>query len=168
VPPPLQGRLTVHLIVAYVGDPAEGERLLQPMRDVAPAIIENVREMPYTEWDTIHQDPAHPIPFAEAGGLLRDLTPEAIQALLSVAGPEAQSPLLMVEVRHLGGALGRSPRRPDSVGARDATYSVFLLGALMPPIAAMVPGALAGGLARMAPFTTGRSFVNLAGGAVLR
>src|SRR5436190_3401949 len=39
VPPPLAGKLTVHLRVVYVGDPAEGARLLAPMRELGAPII---------------------------------------------------------------------------------------------------------------------------------
>jgi hypothetical protein len=49
------------------------------------------------------------------------------------------------------------------VGARDAAYCVFFLGILMPPVAEMVPRALAGAIAAMAPHSIGRSLVNLHG-----
>ena len=55
VPEPLQGKLTVQLVVAHVGDSAEGERLVEPMRRVAPAIIDTVQEMPYSQIDSIHR-----------------------------------------------------------------------------------------------------------------
>src|SRR3954454_11757974 len=35
VPPPLRGRLTVHLRIAYVGEPCWGEKLVAPMRAAA-------------------------------------------------------------------------------------------------------------------------------------
>jgi hypothetical protein len=54
----------------------------------------------------------------------------------------------------------------DAVGLRTDGYVVFLLGALMPPIAELVPGAIAGVRGALAPFATGASFVNLHGPVV--
>jgi FAD/FMN-containing dehydrogenase len=162
VPEPLRGRLTVQLVVAHVGDRAEGEMLLEPMRSVAPSLLDSVRELPYTEVDSVHSDPEHPIPVKESGLLMDDFTPDAVEALVRLAGPEARTPLVMVEIRHLGGAL-RGPSTSDAVGARSAAYSLFFLGVLMPPVAEMVPQALAGAVATMAPHSNGRSFVNMHG-----
>jgi len=48
-----------------------------------------------------------------------DLSPDAVAGIVAMAGPAAHTPLLMVEIRQLGGALGKSPAIPDAVGARD-------------------------------------------------
>jgi FAD/FMN-containing dehydrogenase len=162
VPEPLRGQFTVHLRVAYVGDDAEGERLLAPMREVAPPMIDMVGRMPYVELDRIHMDPEHPVPFEEGGALLRELAPGTIEAILEQAGPEARCPLLLVEVRLLGGALA-GVGRSDAVSGRDAAYSLFAVGALMPPIAEAVPGAIQAVLAAVAPWSTGHTMVNFHG-----
>ena len=161
VPEPLRGQFTVHLRVAYLGEDAEGERLLAPMREVAPPMIDMVGRMPYTELDRIHMDPEHPVPFEEGGVLLRELTPETIEAILEHAGPDTQCPLLLVELRLLGGALSRV--RPDAVGGRDAAYAMFAVGALMPPIADAVLPAVRAIVAAMGPWSTGGSMVNFHG-----
>ena len=161
VPEPLRGQFTVHLRIAYLGDDAEGERLLAPMRAVAPPMIDMVGRMPYAELDRIHMDPEHPVPFEEGGILLRELGPDTIEAILEQAGPDAQCPLLLVEVRLLGGALAGD--RTDAVSGRDAPYSLFAVGALMPPIAEAVPGAIRAVVGAMAPWSTGGTMVNFHG-----
>jgi FAD/FMN-containing dehydrogenase len=161
VPEPLRGQFTVHLRVAYLGEDAEGERLLAPMREVAPPMIDMVGRMPYTELDRIHMDPEHPVPFEEGGVLLRELTPDTIEAILEHAGPEAQCPLLLVELRLMGGALASA--RSDAVGGRDAAYAMFAVGALMPPIADAVLPAVRAIVAAMGPWSTGGSMVNFHG-----
>jgi FAD/FMN-containing dehydrogenase len=160
IPEPLRGRFTVHLRVAYLGDDAEGERLLAPMRDVAPPLIDMVGRMPYSELDRIHMDPEHPMPFEEGGVLLRELGPQTIETILAQAGPDTESPLLLVEVRLLGGALARGGS--DAVGGRDAAYSLFAVGVLMPPIAEAVPPAIQQIVAAMAPWSAG-TMVNFHG-----
>jgi hypothetical protein len=161
VPEPLRNRLTVQLCAAYVGDPREGERLLAPMRSVAPPIVDQLRRMPYTEVDTVHHDPMHPLPVVARCSLLDELTPAAVDDLVATLGPGVETPVLMTEVRHLGGALGRAA--DDAVGARDAAYSLFLLGVPMPGLEQVVPTALADAERRLAPHLNGRTFVNMLG-----
>ena len=163
IPEALRGKFVVHVRFAYVGSTADGERLIAPMREVAPAIIDGVGEMPYIALDSIYQDPERPIPFYERSTLLRDLDETAIEHLLETAGPAANTPVLIVDVRHLGGALGRSPAISNAVGSRDAGCIVTAIGALMPPIADIVPAAVERMIASFAPFSTGRTFVNMHG-----
>ena len=161
VPEPLRGQFTVHLRVGYVGSDADGERLVAPMREVAPPMIDMVGRMPYAELDRIHMDPENPVPFEEGGMVLRELGPDTIAAILEQAGPDAQCPLLLVEMRLMGGALARE--HDDAVGGRDAAYTLFGVGALMPEIAAMVPGAIRSLMAAGAPWSTGGTMVNFHG-----
>lgn len=163
IPAPLRGQFTMHLRICYPGDPAEGERLVEPMRSCAPAVIEMLHELPYQELDLIHQDPDHPVPFTETGGLLAELDRATIDTLVAQAGPQSQCPLLLVEVRHLGAALARQPKLEDAVGAREAAFSLTAVGMLAGPAAGAVQPALAGLSAALAPHTTGRTFVNLHG-----
>jgi FAD/FMN-containing dehydrogenase len=163
IPEPLRGQFVVHLRVALTGDAAEGERLVAPMRAAAPAMIDAVAEMPYTAIDSIHQDPVHPTPAYERSTMLRDLTPQVVQTLLDVAGPGVETPVLMVELRQLGGALAREPEVPNAVGGRDAGFALFVVGVLAPPIAAIVPRAVDATVAAFAAESTGRTFVNMHG-----
>jgi hypothetical protein len=94
-------------------------------------------------------------------GLFEELTPDAVTELLDCVGPGAHSPLLMVELRHLGGALGRDVT--DAVGPRDAAYSLLLLGVPAPQVADLVTHAIASTEQRLAPYLSGRTFVNMHG-----
>ena len=60
------------------------------------------------------------------GSLLREFPSKAADAILRVAGPATDSPLTIVEVRHLGGAFARTPAVPDAVGGREAAFGVWL------------------------------------------
>ncbi|WP_225754975.1 FAD-binding oxidoreductase [Actinotalea sp. Marseille-Q4924] len=147
VPPPLAGRLSVSLRFAWTGTPADGERWLRPMREVATVLLDDVALKPVTALDSIHADPQDPMPGLERGLLLRELTAEAVDALLAVAGPGSGSPQVVVELRHLGGALAREGAHPSAFDHRHAVCSVLTVGIAMDPAVAghaeTVRGALA-------------------------
>lgn len=163
IPEPIRGQTVAHLRVCHVGDSADGERLVGPMRAVAPALLDHLAEMPYTAVDSIHQDPDHPVPFCHRGALLRELTSETIDALLAVAGSDVHVPLMLWELRQMGGALRRGPAAGNAVGGRDAAYSLFTIGLLTPETAEAAPAALDALIAAAAPWSTGQTLVNLHG-----
>ncbi|WP_430331498.1 FAD-binding oxidoreductase [Rhodococcus sp. ACT016] len=165
LPEPLRGRFVVHLRVAYVGPADVGVRLLEPMRAVAPAILDTVGEMPFSAVDAIHQDPVDPMPSCERGALLRELTAETIEALLDVAGPQCDVPLAMVEIRQLGGALDRMPEVPNAAGGRGAAFSLFVIAPLLPELADIAPGLVDAVVASVASSTADGAFVNFLGRA---
>jgi FAD/FMN-containing dehydrogenase len=163
IPEPLRGRFVAQVCIAWPGDPMEGERLVAPMRAVAPPIADMVGEMPCTEIDHVYADPEHPVPAAEASLLLRDLPDDAVATVLELAGPGADTPLLAVALRHMGAALSRPSPVEDAICARDAGFLLETVGILAGPHAAGVPGAAAAVQAAMAPWSTGRTLVNLHG-----
>ncbi len=63
--------------------------------------------------------------------------------MLAAAGPGADVPLIMVELRHLGGALSRLPLNPNSVGGRDAAFALGVVGPLPAPLRDIVPAVAA-------------------------
>ncbi len=74
-------------------------------------------------------DPIGPVPAIIDGWLLRDLPAAAIDALIQTVGPGSGSPLLSVELRHLGGRLadaapGHGALASLEAGFATATYSV--------------------------------------------
>ncbi|QOV41539.1 FAD-binding oxidoreductase [Streptomyces ferrugineus] len=165
IPEPLRGGFWARVAIAWPGDPAEGERLLAPVREAAPVAVDTVEEMPYAALDRIHMEPQDPLPAREACALLRDLTPDAIRTFLAEAGPEVPDhPLLMVEIRHMGGALSRPARQDDAICARDADYILETVGVLAaPPAAQAIEQATASLYTAMSPYGTGHTMVNLHG-----
>jgi hypothetical protein len=163
VPEPLRGRFVARLAVAHTGDAAEAERLLAPMRAVAEPMLDGVEELPYARIDEVYQDPDHPVPAEEGSLLLGGLSAPAIGTLLEQAGPGADPPLLLVALRHLGGALARGAAGDDAICARDAQFLLQTVGIPAGPRAAEVPGAVAAFLSAMEPHSIGRTFVNLHG-----
>ena len=120
VPEPLRGQFVVHLRFAFAGSKEEGDRLLAPMRAVSQVIMDTAGPMSYEQIDLVNLDPPEPIPYQEGGALLAEFDDAAQAALLQVAGPGAQTPLLLVELRPMGGALARPAAGRDAVAGRDA------------------------------------------------
>ncbi|GAB3877915.1 FAD-binding oxidoreductase [Microbispora bryophytorum] len=161
VPEPLRDRLVAHLRITYLGDPAEGERLVAPFRALGEPIIDAVVEMPYSAVAAVHNDPVDPLPLFEHGALLSELPAKAVDEFLRLAGPDAASPLVLAEIRHMGGALARPPAVPNAVGNRDATlYNVFLVAAGGPPDAKALHGYEQTLIDALAPWSTGRRYLN--------
>jgi hypothetical protein len=166
IPEPLRGRFVAHLRVVHLGDAESGERVVAPMRAVAPAIIDLVGEMPYTAIDSVHQDPDHPVPAHERGILLASLDDEVIDQLLALAGPGAQTPVMVIEVRQMGGALSRQPAVPNAMDNRDAAFVLGAIGVLMGPAAGLVPAATDALVASFTRFSTrpgGATLINFHG-----
>lgn len=141
LPEPLRGRSVVMLRFAHNGSEAEGAELLAPMLEAGEVVLSGVGALPYTQADAIHQDPTEPMPVWEKGALLTELTAETVEALLAVAGPGSGSPLTMVELRLMGGALAAEPAVPNAVAGREGAYSVLALGVLAPGLEDAVPAA---------------------------
>ncbi len=128
VPPQLAGRMTIAVRLAWTGDPEEGRRLLDQMRAVAPVVLDDAAEKPYTAVDSVHADPVDPMPVTDPAMLLDELPPVAVERLLELAGPGSGSPQVLVEVRHLGGAYSREGTYPNAFDHRSAGFSVLAVG----------------------------------------
>jgi hypothetical protein len=164
LPPPLRGQTVVHLRFAYAGDDhAHAERLLSPMKIAGTILLGFVGPMRTDEMDAIHMDPVDPLPAWEKGMLLAELTGETVDALLETAGPHLQIPLIMAEIRLLGGALGRTAKVPNAVAGRDGAYSVLVLGPAVPELAEVVPAVGKGVLGALMPWGASGVLTNFLG-----
>jgi FAD/FMN-containing dehydrogenase len=163
VPPPLRGQLTLHLRIAYIGEACYGEKLVAPLRAVATPVVDMVRDMPFTEADSIHMDPTDPQPAWHDGRLLASFPAEAVDALVAAAGPDVDVPLIFAEVRHMGGALGRPAAVPNAVAGRDGAFSLFVLGPAIPGLTEAVAAAGTRVIDALAPWRTAGRLVNFLG-----
>ncbi|WP_433296716.1 FAD-binding oxidoreductase [Pseudonocardia sp. CA-142604] len=132
VPEPLRGAFVVSLRFAYNGTAEDGERMIAPLRAVAPTVLDTVRDMPYTEVASIHNEPTDPVPYYERGVMLREFPAEAQDKLIELVGPDSDATLAVAELRALGGAWDREPAVPNAVATRGLPYS--LLGVAVGPL----------------------------------
>jgi len=162
VPPPLAGRFTVAVRYVAVGDLAEGQRLLEPMRAVATPVLDAINVLPYAAIGAVHADPPTPMPVYENHALLGELPAEAVESLLAVAGPDTGSLQAIVELRQLGGALARPGAHRSAFCHRDAAFSLTVIGAPVPELVDAVRAHGAAVVNSLETWSTGGQFPNFA------
>jgi FAD/FMN-containing dehydrogenase len=162
LPPFLSGRSVLAVRFAHVGPAADADARLDVLRSGMPApIADTVQDLPYHRIGEVHADPPEPLPLTERGALLAELPPEAIDAFC--AATPAGAPVLLSEVRLLGGALRRTPEVPSAVVGRDAAYAVFA-ATLAPPVGPPhAEAAVRAVVEALSPWGTGTALLNFAG-----
>ena len=162
LPEPLRGRSLVDVTGAHVGDPAAGEELMRPLREIGGAVWDTWGVQPAAALRQLAMDPEQPVPGVGDHVLLGELTPELADALVRV-GADSGSPLLGLQIRQLGGALGREPDGAGALGSLDGEHVVFGVGAVFDEAArAAVNEHLDLMISELAPYSTGRRFLNFA------
>jgi hypothetical protein len=81
-----------------------------------------------------------------------------------MAGPDSQSPLAVVELRHLGGAISRPGPHDSAVCGREARFHLNCLGLAVPEVADVVQARLTDLLTALTPWSTGGTLPNFGGG----
>lgn len=163
LPPELRGTAPVILRFGLFGDEGEGDRLLEPFR-LLPAVSDTAGTMDYLGIDAVHNDPADPSPSMERGMLLTELDDAAAAELLRQIGPGSGTPLVMLELRVLGGALSEEPPFPDTVSGRSAGFHLFVLGVPGLPAPDQAEAALVRLAVAFEPYAAG-SLINFHGPA---
>jgi FAD/FMN-containing dehydrogenase len=132
VPEPLRGTFRVCLRIAYTGTSEDGERMIAPLRAVAPAVLDTVADMPYSAVASIHNEPTEPLPYYERSITLREFPTQAQDKLVELVGLDSETSLSVAELRALGGAWDREPAVPNAVATRGLPY--VLLGVAVGPL----------------------------------
>ncbi len=160
VPEHLRGRAFTVVEVVFLGDAEEGGRLLEPLLALRPE-METLATIPPVELLRLHMDPEQPVPAIGGGRLLRQLPPEAIDALLAVAGPGTDSPLLTVDVRHVGGAARRPADGAGALATLDGDFLTFAVGIPMTPELGVAVGSRLAALDHaVEPWASATSYLN--------
>ncbi|MER5310203.1 FAD-binding oxidoreductase [Streptomyces sp. NPDC002773] len=155
VPEPYRGRSFVLVHVVHAGDEEEGARLVEPLRALAPE-TDTCATRPYARLTEIHHDPKHPVSMHFRSALLSELDDTAVGTLVSFIDPATpEGPFQGLELRHLGGAVSRPPRRPHAAGARDAAFHLWMRMPAPAEEADTVRRAADEVLARLRPWDTG-------------
>jgi hypothetical protein len=127
VPDPFRGSSFTIVFGAFLGGEGEGRALLRPLRDLEPA-IDTFAVAPPAALGDLAMDPEDPLPVVSATALLSDLPSAGVDELVAAAGPGSGSPLAMVELRQLGGALGRPSADSGARATLPGRFAMFALG----------------------------------------
>ncbi len=153
VPEPFRGRSFVIVMGAFLGPEARGRALLEPLRRLGPT-MDTFAMQPLSALANLAMDPESPLPYRTTTALLDELTPSAIETIAGLAAPD--SALTMIQLRHGGGALGRSPEGAGARATLPGEVVMFGLGLVPDPDLEPVVGEqLATLAAAVAPATVG-------------
>jgi FAD/FMN-containing dehydrogenase len=130
VPDHLRGRSFALVESVFMGNESDGAELLEPLRALEPA-IDSFAMVPPVGISELHMDPPDPVPYTGEGMMLGELDAAAIDGFVKAAGPDSGSPLVSVEIRHLGGAMLRSGDGHGALATFDAPYLTFGVGAVL-------------------------------------
>lgn len=128
VPEPLRGRSFTAIEAIYCGDPADGEELVGPLRELGSVAMDSVAVQPPAGIAELHMDPPEPVPYWGDSILIGELPAAAIDSLLEAVGPGSGSQLLSVELRHCGGALSRTPPGAGALATLPGSFFAFGVG----------------------------------------
>jgi FAD/FMN-containing dehydrogenase len=162
IPEAVRGRQIVVVEAAFLGDADAGAELLAPLRALDPE-IDTFATVPPAALLVLHMDPPEPVPGVGDGGLLDEVPAAGIDALVDAAGPGSGSALLSVELRHLGGAVGRDAPGHGAIGRLDGDFAIFAVGvAPDPAMAEPIRASIARVRDALAPWDRGRRYGNFA------
>jgi hypothetical protein len=133
VPEPLRGKALLVVDAACIGDREAGETTIAPLREIGEPIMDSFGQVPAVALSKVHMDPEQPVPGLGHHRVLRELSDEAIDAFVGAAGPDSGSPLLLAELRQLGGALSRPAENGGALSHLDAAFVTIGIGMAMGP-----------------------------------
>jgi hypothetical protein len=132
VPEPMRGRWWIAIDVTFLGDGDDAEKLLSPLYDVAPPAFGEYGVVPYGQLASIAQEPEDPMPVVDRIRLLNEFGGEAIDTLLDLTldGP---TPVVIVEIRRLGGAFARPRPGDGAAGVIEEPYMLLTIAIMTAP-----------------------------------
>jgi len=162
IPEPLRGKSFVIVEAYHVGDPAQADALLAPLRALAP-VNDTITSVAMPAFSHLHMDPEQPVPGTGGGMMIDQLPGEAIDALVRTAGAGAAFPLVSVEVRHLGGEFARPRPGNGALASLDAQYILFAVSMTpLPQLVAPVTAQVETVKGALAPWAARQMYLNFA------
>lgn len=160
LPKALRGATHVIVRAAFVGDAATGAALLQPWLDWHTPLDNTFRELPFAAIGTIANDPVEPQAAYTTNEMFGALSDDAIDIIVRYATDSA-TPVLVSELRHVGGAIARGDAAAIAVGNRDAQFYFQMVGPTPTPEAhAAVESYIRCCKAELQPYLHGGVYLN--------
>jgi hypothetical protein len=133
IPEPIRGKKWLAVTAVVIGSEEQGRDVIGPLREIGEPAMDTFAQMPATGLTRIAMDPEPPVPGLGHHRVINELPDEAIDAFVEAAGPDSDSPLLLAELRHLGGALARPAENGGALDKLDGEFVMLGIGMLMDP-----------------------------------
>ncbi len=118
----------VIVMVCYAdNDEVAAQEAIQPLRELAPLMHEDIKPMPYADMLEDARD-ISAMKMRIRNGFVREITPELIKALAENFGKPGTSPL---QIRSLSGAMSRVPSDAMAFEHRDVE-ALIVMNAILP------------------------------------
>jgi len=128
IPADRHGEPFVALVACWAGPIEDGEKAVQPFRDVAPIVAEMVGPMPYPALNSAFDALVPPgLQHYWKANFNTELTDEAIDAHL-IHGPKVPAVNSTVHIYPINGACHRVPADATAFAYRDATFATVIAG----------------------------------------
>ncbi|MDL9937238.1 FAD-binding oxidoreductase [Gordonia sp. ABSL1-1] len=167
VPEPMRGRSFVLVRGCWCGDPAAGAAVIDEWRRWKQPAIDMWGEMPFAAVDAVSMDPTDPVPAMVTTESFDDLPDEVVEILTESVYPAPGAPPLLMfgEIRHAGGAIAAAGAEAANGRARGDRFLLEFVAMVGDPHAGLaVESALQVARARLAPYTTGNTYLNFTEG----
>ena len=127
LPEEWHGKKLVALIGCYSGDPEEGAKAMQPLRELGDPVADLVGPMPYVQMQSlIDALYPHGTRAYMKAGYLRELDDHAIETAVR-HHQDATSPASEIHVHHFGGAVARVAEEETAYGERQAPFVLNII-----------------------------------------
>ena len=133
IPEEIRGKKWFAVTVVSIGTEDEGRERVAPLLEIGEPVMSTVGQIPAPGLTRIAMDPEPPVPGLGHHRVIKELPDEALDAFYESAGPESDSPLLLAELRHLGGALARPDENGGALNKLDGEFTMLAIGMLMDP-----------------------------------
>jgi FAD binding domain-containing protein/berberine-like enzyme len=132
------GELALMILVTWTGRLEEGERALAPLRALAAPIADTVAPIPYPAMYIYMEPAAAPHAAVVRSMFSNEVSGESVDAIIAAMG-EATSPMNIVQLRGLGGAMARVGNGETAFAHRDKRYLTAVLALWLDPAEDRVP-----------------------------
>lgn len=137
VAPQDHGRLAFLVAPVFAGDMADAESVMAPIRALAEPIADMVAPMPYPAIYEMTAEAAHPTAGFTRSMFLDSLDTETIDTVIEHMG-RATSPMAMIQIRVLGGAMARVPAEVTAFAHRRQPVLLTIITVFSDPAEAKV------------------------------